>query len=83
MNLLLAFLNNRVFLNRRFRPARRTTTRPGRAGDIEGGQASVEYALVLLGAGIVASLVIGWAGKTGSIGELFDSMINLVKGKAQ
>jgi Flp pilus assembly pilin Flp len=49
----------------------------------ESGQASVEYALVLLGAALVATLLIGWATKTQLIGDLFDHVMSLVRGKAQ
>jgi Flp pilus assembly pilin Flp len=49
----------------------------------ERGQASVEYALVLLGAAIVASLLIAWATKTDLLDQLFDHVLNLIKGKAQ
>lgn len=45
------------------------------------GQATAEYALVLLGAAAVAILVIGWAAKTGKVGELLDSVFNTVTGK--
>lgn len=48
----------------------------------ESGQASVEYALVLLGAALVATLLIGWATKTDLLNQLFDHVLNLVKGKA-
>lgn len=47
----------------------------------EHGQATVEYALVLLGAAVVALLIVAWAtdgGGTGRIGELFDSVIDNV-----
>lgn len=48
----------------------------------EPGQATTEYALVLLAAGIIALLVIAWAtdgGGAGRIGELFDLVIgNLI-----
>lgn len=49
----------------------------------ESGQASVEYALVLLGAALVATLLIGWATKTDLLDGLFDHVLNLIKGKAQ
>ncbi|MFZ9986045.1 MAG: hypothetical protein ACO3G7_08405 [Ilumatobacteraceae bacterium] len=49
---------------------------------LEPGQATTEYALVLLAAGIIALLVIAWAtdgGGAGRIGELFDLVIgNLI-----
>jgi Flp pilus assembly pilin Flp len=48
----------------------------------EAGQASVEYALVLLGAALVASLLIAWASKTNLLDQLFDHVMGLIKGKA-
>ncbi|MEY2522983.1 MAG: hypothetical protein QOJ66_1548, partial [Ilumatobacteraceae bacterium] len=39
------------------------------------GQATTEYALVMLGAAVIALLVVGWAtsgGGAGKIGHLFD-----------
>jgi Flp pilus assembly pilin Flp len=50
---------------------------------LEVGQASVEYALVLLGAALVATLLITWATSTDLIGGLFDYILNLIKGKAK
>lgn len=50
---------------------------------LEAGQASVEYALVLLGAALVATLLITWATSTDLIGGLFDYILNLIKGKAK
>ncbi len=47
----------------------------------EDGQATIEYALVLLGAALVALLVVGWAttgGGAGKIGGLFDRVIDSV-----
>jgi len=52
---------------------RRDTTDPG--------QATTEYALVLLGAAVIALLVVAWAtdgGGAGRIGELFDSVLTNV-----
>ncbi len=48
----------------------------------ESGQASVEYALVLLGAALVATLLISWATKTNLLNALFDHVLGLIKGKA-
>ncbi|MFM8267552.1 MAG: hypothetical protein ACKOA2_05990 [Ilumatobacteraceae bacterium] len=45
------------------------------------GQATTEYALVLLGAALVALLVVAWAssgGTAGRIGTLFDKVIDSV-----
>ncbi len=45
------------------------------------GQATTEYALVLLGAALIALLVVGWAttgGGAGRIGDLFNRVIDSV-----
>ena len=45
----------------------------------DAGQATTEYALVLLGAAVIALLVIAWAtdgGGAGRIGELFDTVLS-------
>lgn len=45
------------------------------------GQATTEYALVLLGAAVIALLVVAWAtsgGGAGKIGRLFDTVIDEV-----
>jgi Flp pilus assembly pilin Flp len=44
--------------------------------DSEGGQATAEYALVLLGAAVVAVALITWATGSGRIGELFDAVFD-------
>jgi Flp pilus assembly pilin Flp len=49
----------------------------------EFGQASVEYALVLLGAAIVATVLIGWATNNNVLTGLFDFVVNTVKGKVR
>jgi len=41
----------------------------------EAGQTSAEYALVLLGAAMVAMLVVAWARSTGKVGDLLDGII--------
>jgi hypothetical protein len=56
-----------------------------RANMHDAGQATTEYALVLLGAAIIALLVVAWAtdgGGAGRIGELFDSVIGNIMGRA-
>ncbi len=48
------------------------------------GQATTEYALVLLGAGLVALALVAWAtagGGAGRIGELLDRVIETVLGR--
>ncbi len=49
------------------------------------GQATTEYALILLVAAVIALLVIAWAttgGGAGKIGSLFDSVLNIVIDRA-
>ena len=48
------------------------------------GQATAEYALVLLGAALVALLLIAWAttgGGAGKIGRLFDRVLDTITNK--
>ena len=51
----------------------RRRLRAGRPG--EAGQTSAEYALVLLGAAMVAMLVVAWARSTGKVGDLLDGIV--------
>lgn len=48
----------------------------------EEGQATVEYALVVLAAAAIALLVIAWATRTGKVGELLDRVFDQVVAKA-
>lgn len=52
--------------------------RPARSA----GQATAEYALVLLGAAAIALVLVGWATRSGKIGELFDSVVGQLIGKS-
>lgn len=50
----------------------------------ESGQATTEYALVLLGAALVALLLVAWAGSggaSGKIGQLFDHVLDAITSK--
>ena len=47
-----------------------------RSGHDQRGQASAEYALVLLGAAAVALLVMAWASRTNRIGRLLDAVMD-------
>lgn len=50
------------------------------------GQATTEYALILLAAAIIASLVIAWAtagGGAGRIGGFFDGILDQVTSRAE
>ena len=47
----------------------------------EDGQATAEYALVLLGAAAIALLVVGWATKTNTVGRLLDAVFGQLLGR--
>ena len=52
----------------------------------DSGQATTEYALVMLGAAVIALLVVGWAtagGGAGKIGRLFDGVLDSVISKIE
>jgi Flp pilus assembly pilin Flp len=49
----------------------------------ERGQASAEYALVLLGAAAIALLIVAWATKTDLIEKLLDQVVKTITGKAK
>jgi hypothetical protein len=49
----------------------------------ERGQATAEYALVLLGAAAVAVLLMSWAAKSGKIGELLNAVFDTVTRKVK
>jgi len=40
------------------------------------GQATAEYALVLLGAAAIALLLAAWAARSGAISQLFDAVVD-------
>ena len=42
------------------------------------GQTTAEYALVILGAAAIATLLIAWAKGSGAIGDLFDEVIGKI-----
>lgn len=44
----------------------------------ESGQTTAEYALVILGAAAIATLLITWATNSGAIGDLFDKVIEQI-----
>jgi Flp pilus assembly pilin Flp len=48
----------------------------------ERGQASAEYALVLLGAAAVALLITAWATNTDLVGKLLDTVLKHITGQA-
>lgn len=52
----------------------------------DAGQATTEYALVLIGAAVIALLVVAWAtdgGGAGRIGELFENVLSNVLSRAE
>jgi Flp pilus assembly pilin Flp len=50
--------------------------------DSEDGQATAEYALVLLGAAAVALLVVSWATKTNVVAKLLDAVFGQLLDRA-
>jgi Flp pilus assembly pilin Flp len=54
-----------------------------RARADERGQASAEYALVLLGAAAVALLIVAWATKTQLVGKLLDAVMGALTDKVK
>jgi len=59
-----------------------STRAPRRLGD-ERGQASAEYALVLLGAAAVALLIVAWATKTQLVSKLLDAVLGALTDKVK
>jgi Flp pilus assembly pilin Flp len=57
--------------------------RPGRPLRDDAGQASAEYALVLLGAAAVALLVTAWATHTDAVKTLFDAVFKHLLGRVR
>ena len=61
---------------------RRLDARSRRGGPVsQAGQATAEYALVLLGAAAIALLLAAWATRSGAIGRLFDAVVDQLIGK--
>ena len=58
-------------------------TLPARLHDDERGQASAEYALVLLGAAAVALLIVAWATKSELVGKLLDTVMKAITDKVK
>jgi hypothetical protein len=56
-----------------------TSTAPTRAR--ERGQATAEYALVLLGAAAIALLLVAWATDTDAVGRLLDGVLDRILGE--
>jgi hypothetical protein len=50
--------------------------------DPERGQATAEYALVLLGAAAVAIVFAAWAARSGKVAQLFDEVFDLLLDRA-
>ena len=48
----------------------------------EAGQTTAEYALVILAAAALATLLIAWATHTDAVGRLFDAVLHRVLGSA-
>lgn len=54
-----------------------------RARTDERGQASAEYALVLLGAAAIALLIVAWAAKSDLVGKLLDAVMKAITDKVK
>lgn len=72
--LIRLFLTAAVVIDRLERRLDDRTTRRRMAA--EAGQATAEYALVLLGAAAIALLLAAWAAKSGAISRLFDAVVD-------
>ncbi len=48
----------------------------------EAGQATAEYALVLLGAAAIALILVAWAARSGKVGDLFDAVFDQLMDRA-
>ena len=59
------------------------STAGDRAGKDQRGQASAEYALVLLGAAAVALLIVAWATKSDLVGKLLDAVMKAITDKVK
>jgi Protein of unknown function (DUF4244) len=56
---------------------------PDRAGQpAEAGQTTAEYALVVLAAAALATMLIAWASHSNAIGRLFDAVLDRVLASA-
>jgi protein-S-isoprenylcysteine O-methyltransferase Ste14 len=72
--LIRLFLTAAVVIDRLERRLDDRATRRRMAA--EAGQATAEYALVLLGAAAIALLLAAWAAKSGAISRLFDAVVD-------
>ena len=59
------------------------STVAARSEDDQRGQASAEYALVLLGAAAVALLIVAWATNSDLVGKLLDTVMKAITGKVK
>jgi hypothetical protein len=59
-------------------PSHPTTVATRAYGSPQRGQATAEYALVLLGAAAIALLLVAWATQTGAVGRLLDAILQSI-----
>lgn len=62
-------------------PERPAPAPTGPSRCVERGQATAEYALVLLGAAAVALLLVAWATDTDAVGRLLDGVLDRILGQ--
>lgn len=77
--ILIAAQSTALYALGRVRSQIRARSRDG--GEGERGQATAEYALVLLGVTAVALVLLAWATKTGRLTRLFDSVLDNILDK--
>lgn len=73
----------RFFIRARLWVLRSTDRLSARLDRDEGGQSTVEYALVLLGAAAIALLLVAWATKTNRVGKLLDLVFDQLVDRAE
>ena len=73
----------RFFIRVRLWALRSTERLSSRLDRDEGGQSTVEYALVLLGAAAIALLLVAWATKTNRVGKLLDLVFDQLVDRAE
>ena len=82
--LAFALIAARCLLDQARHPSHhRGSRRPPDLRRHQSGQATAEYALVLLGVAAIALLLAAWAAKSGKIGELFDAVVDQLISKAK
>lgn len=75
----MSTISSFILASRRRRPARShrgSTAHPGR--QLEAGQATAEYGLVILAAAALAGVLLAWATGTGGVNRLMDAVMDSI-----